>query len=185
MVNRLFFHPVCVSSSGPMFRIRIHLIRIRIQHFRLNTDSDPIRILGFDDQKVFKKWQHKKNFLDQNLQFTYPKASINDVQATLEASSRIRILLLQVTPPLWASTAFHGFIFILHSSWVLTLMRICILILSLTSMQIRILLFDLMRIRIRIRLHNAVPDPQLNFLPMNCLSTVFTSPFRIFPSSVL
>ncbi len=31
----------------------VHLIRIRIQHFRLNTDPDPdpIRIQGFDDQK--------------------------------------------------------------------------------------------------------------------------------------
>ncbi len=28
-------------------RIRIHLIRIRIQYFRLNTDPDPIRIQGF------------------------------------------------------------------------------------------------------------------------------------------
>jgi hypothetical protein len=37
-------------------RIRIHLIRIRIQHFRLNTnpDQDPIRIQGFDDQKLEK-----------------------------------------------------------------------------------------------------------------------------------
>jgi hypothetical protein len=41
-------------------RIRIHFIRIRIQHFRLNTnpdpvpDLDPIRIQGFNDQK-FKK----------------------------------------------------------------------------------------------------------------------------------
>ncbi len=39
-----------------MFRIRIHLIRIRIQHFRLNAnpDSDPIRIQGSDDQKLTK-----------------------------------------------------------------------------------------------------------------------------------
>ncbi len=34
-----------------VFRIRIHLIRIRIQHFRLNTDPDPIRIQGFDKTK--------------------------------------------------------------------------------------------------------------------------------------
>jgi hypothetical protein len=36
-----------------MFQIRIHLIRIRIQHFRLITDPDldPIRIQGFNDQK--------------------------------------------------------------------------------------------------------------------------------------
>jgi hypothetical protein len=46
------------------FRIRIHLIRIRIwiQHFRLNTDPDPdlIRIQGFDDQKL-KKFTAEKN----------------------------------------------------------------------------------------------------------------------------
>jgi hypothetical protein len=53
----------------------IHLIRIRIQHFRLNTDSDPIRIQGFYNQKTGKKFTaEKKNyiFLDQKLQFTYP-----------------------------------------------------------------------------------------------------------------
>ncbi len=54
-------------------RIRIHFIRIRIQHFRLNTDPDPIRIEGFNDQKL-KKIKAGKNyiFLDQKLQFTYP-----------------------------------------------------------------------------------------------------------------
>jgi hypothetical protein len=40
------------------FRIRIHLIRLRIliQHFRLNTDPDPdpIRIQGFYDSKFYK-----------------------------------------------------------------------------------------------------------------------------------
>ena len=38
----------------PGFRIPIHLIRIQIQRFRLNTDPDPIRIQGFDDQKLKK-----------------------------------------------------------------------------------------------------------------------------------
>ena len=28
--------------------------QIRIQHFRLNTDPDPIRIQGFDDQELKK-----------------------------------------------------------------------------------------------------------------------------------
>ncbi len=44
-------------------RIRIHFIRIRIQlqHFRLNTDPDPIRIQGFNDQKLKKKLLLKKN----------------------------------------------------------------------------------------------------------------------------
>jgi hypothetical protein len=41
-------------------RIRIHFIRI--QHFRRNTDPDPdpIRIHGFNDQKLGKKLQLKK-----------------------------------------------------------------------------------------------------------------------------
>jgi hypothetical protein len=45
------------------FRIRIHLIqiRVRIQHFRLNTDSDPIRIQAFDDQKLKKISAEKRN----------------------------------------------------------------------------------------------------------------------------
>ncbi len=43
-----------------VFRIRIHLIWIRIQHFRLNIDPDPIRIQGLYDQK-FKQLQLKKN----------------------------------------------------------------------------------------------------------------------------
>jgi hypothetical protein len=43
--------------------IRIHLIRIRIQHFRLNTDPDPdpTRIQGFNDQKL-EKFTAKKNY---------------------------------------------------------------------------------------------------------------------------
>jgi hypothetical protein len=47
----------------PWFRIRIHFIRIRIQHFRQNIDPDPypdlIRIQGFYDQKI-KNLQLKK-----------------------------------------------------------------------------------------------------------------------------
>jgi hypothetical protein len=37
------------NSFLTKFRIRIHLTRIRIQHFRLNTDPDPILIQGFYD----------------------------------------------------------------------------------------------------------------------------------------
>ncbi len=50
----IFFKIFKLCQAG--FRIRSHLIRIRIQNFRLNTDPDPdpIRIHGFDDQK-FKK----------------------------------------------------------------------------------------------------------------------------------
>ncbi len=41
------------SSSRHPFRNRVHLIRIRIriQHFMLNPDPDPIRIQGFDETK--------------------------------------------------------------------------------------------------------------------------------------
>jgi hypothetical protein len=42
----------------------------------LDLDPDPIRIQGFDDQKLKKKIQTKR-FIDQKLQFT-------DVQATRE-----------------------------------------------------------------------------------------------------
>jgi hypothetical protein len=45
----------------PGFRIRIHLIRIQIQHFRLNTDPDQIRFQGFDDKKREKISAGKKN----------------------------------------------------------------------------------------------------------------------------
>jgi hypothetical protein len=38
------------------FRIRIHLIRIRIQHFRLNTNPDP----GFLSPKVDKQFTAEK-----------------------------------------------------------------------------------------------------------------------------
>ncbi len=64
-----------------VFRILIHLIRIRFQQL----GYIPIRIQGLDDQK-FKKIYRSK-ILDQKLQFTYPQASIKDVQATEEAFS--------------------------------------------------------------------------------------------------
>jgi hypothetical protein len=40
-------------------RIRIHFIRIRIQHFRLNTntDPDPIQDPGLNDQKLEKNYR--------------------------------------------------------------------------------------------------------------------------------
>jgi hypothetical protein len=40
-----------------------------------DTDPDPIRIQGFNDQNLFKKItaeKENKNFFDQKLQFTYP-----------------------------------------------------------------------------------------------------------------
>jgi hypothetical protein len=54
------------GAKNTGLRIRIHFIRIRIQHFRMNTnpdlDPDPIRIQGFNDQKLEKKiTAEKKN----------------------------------------------------------------------------------------------------------------------------
>jgi hypothetical protein len=58
-------HLLAIINSG--LRIRIHLIRIRIQHFRLNTDPDRIqcrsgsnRIQGFNDQNLKKITAGKK-----------------------------------------------------------------------------------------------------------------------------
>jgi hypothetical protein len=49
----------------------------RIQHFRLNTDPDrdPIRIQGFDDQKLKKKkiTAEKKKFGIKNYNLPIPK----------------------------------------------------------------------------------------------------------------
>jgi hypothetical protein len=49
------------AAQSPGLRTCIHFIRI--QHFRLETvpDPDPIRIQGFNDQKLKKKLQLKKN----------------------------------------------------------------------------------------------------------------------------
>jgi hypothetical protein len=53
--NRYFF------VVSPVFWIRIHLIRIRVHHFRLNTNLHPIWIQGFDDKKLNKLRLKKKN----------------------------------------------------------------------------------------------------------------------------
>ena len=38
-----------------------------------DPDPDPIRIQGFNDQKLKKNsWKKNKKILDQKLQFTYP-----------------------------------------------------------------------------------------------------------------
>ncbi len=37
-----------------------------------DTDPDPIRIQGFNDQKLKKNNSWKKKNFDQKLQFTYP-----------------------------------------------------------------------------------------------------------------
>jgi hypothetical protein len=72
----------------PVCRIRIYSIRIwiriRIQHFRLNSDPDP----GFWWTKIWKNLQLKKKLNFQiKLQLTHPLDSIKDIQATEEAFS--------------------------------------------------------------------------------------------------
>ncbi len=64
---------VSVLYLFSVFWIRIHWVRIRIQHFRLNTHLDPDP--GFLWPKKLKKFISGKNlifFFDQKLQFTYP-----------------------------------------------------------------------------------------------------------------
>jgi hypothetical protein len=65
-----FYRQAAIIRNFSGLRILLHLIRIRIQHFRLNTDPDP----GvFDDQKKEKIFSCKKiNFVYQKLQFTVP-----------------------------------------------------------------------------------------------------------------
>ncbi len=80
--------PAKSAYCVPRLRIRIHIIRIH--HFRLNTDPDPKRIQGFNDQKLRKKITSEKKFkffFDQKLQFTCPQASIKNVQVTEEVFS--------------------------------------------------------------------------------------------------
>jgi hypothetical protein len=55
------FGSFCISFESGL-GIPIHFIRIWIQHFRLNTDPDPIRIQGFDDQKMKKITAEKTKF---------------------------------------------------------------------------------------------------------------------------
>ncbi len=66
--TRFFCIPV------PMFRIRIHWVRIRIPHFRLNTvpDPGPIWTKGFDDQELKKITIEKKKLI-----FFWLKIAIN------------------------------------------------------------------------------------------------------------
>jgi hypothetical protein len=52
------------------FRIRIHLILIRIQHFRQNTDPDP-RVLMIKNLKKITAEKKFNFFYYQKLQFNY------------------------------------------------------------------------------------------------------------------
>jgi hypothetical protein len=65
--------------------IRIYWGQILILHFRLNTQQDPDP--GFSWPKIVKKITSEKNLVIHKLQFTYPQASLKDVQDTGEAFS--------------------------------------------------------------------------------------------------
>jgi hypothetical protein len=68
-----------LTIIGAVLWIRIHWIQIRIQHFKW------IRIQSFDDQKLKNKKLLLKKILffwSKIAIFTYPEASIKDVQAT-------------------------------------------------------------------------------------------------------
>ncbi len=53
---------ILIAIGGVSDPYSFDRVRIRIQHFRLNTDPDPIRIQGFDDQKLKKIYSWKKNW---------------------------------------------------------------------------------------------------------------------------
>jgi hypothetical protein len=84
LLGRVPFFNLNHGYFQAVFRIRIHLIRI--QKFRLNTDPDPIRIQGFDDQNL-KKFTSEKRFFGSKIAIYYSLGSIKDVQATEEAFS--------------------------------------------------------------------------------------------------
>ncbi len=44
---------ICSNPFSPGLRIRIHLIRIRIQHFSLNTDPDPGVLMTKNCKKIY------------------------------------------------------------------------------------------------------------------------------------
>jgi hypothetical protein len=79
--------------SLPVVRISIHLTRIRIQHFMLNTDPDldPIRIQGFDDQKLEKIYSLKNSIFlikNYNLPITRPLERTSKLQKKPSAFKR-------------------------------------------------------------------------------------------------
>ncbi len=76
-LERLTSFKLCRSGSKTSFHSGWGSVS---DPYSFDTDPDPIRIQGFDDQNLEKFAAEKK--LDQKIQFTYPWASIKDVQAT-------------------------------------------------------------------------------------------------------
>ncbi len=66
-----------------VFRIRINLIRIRIQHFRLNTDPDP----GFWRTKIYKIYSWEKFFFGSKIAI-YLSLGSRKGRPSLEPSKR-------------------------------------------------------------------------------------------------
>jgi hypothetical protein len=61
-------------------------IRILDPAFQVNSDLDPIRIQGYDDQKLKKKKTDEKIF-DQKLQFTDVQDTGEDISPQKKTSS--------------------------------------------------------------------------------------------------
>ncbi len=78
-MSYLFFPSLPMGSV--LCRDQCFVSQIRIQYFRLNTDPDPG--LWWPIWKKNYIW----DFFDQTLQFTYPQASLQDVQAAGEVFS--------------------------------------------------------------------------------------------------
>ncbi len=84
--TRLFFLQVSFCHDiGAAFRIRIHWVRIPIQHFRLNADPEPEPRFWWP--KIGKNSQLRKKFdiFWSKIGITHPWGSIKDVQATGES----------------------------------------------------------------------------------------------------
>ncbi len=70
--------------------------------FQVNPDpdTDPIRIKGFDDQKLKKKIQ-MENLFDQKLQFTYVQATGEDFSPQKRTSSTSKMKFIYFFLCLW------------------------------------------------------------------------------------
>jgi hypothetical protein len=68
-IIELFAQKIVTKLSNAGFRIRIHFFRIRRWRLETTPDPDPIRIQGFNDQKLKKITAEKKIkfFLDKKL----------------------------------------------------------------------------------------------------------------------
>jgi hypothetical protein len=67
------------------WRIRIHLIRIQIQHFRLNTDPDPGALMTKNRKQFIAEKFVLNFFVIKNYNLPIPRPPKKDVQVTKKA----------------------------------------------------------------------------------------------------